>query len=214
MDKKLVVYICITIISLVGTFVFISLYWDPYRFVSQEGEVFDSDSGNLLRTPNPYERYIKTEHSPQSGSNASIKKLIAGICGLLLVGYLLRVCYLKFMKDSRADSVDLANALHKITLESGRTEYELFAIAAESWSITEAQIDEDFKNYMAANVLPYYVVDLIRKNNERINESLKKEEEIEPTSKWDVVKALLIFPGCFIIPYFLLLIFRPYFFRY
>ena len=113
--------------------------------------------------------------------------------------------------DSKADSVVLANALHKISLESGQTEYELFVIAAKEWSIAKAQIDKDFKNYMAANVLPYYVMDLVRKNNDRINESLEKEEEIEPTSRWDLVKALLLFPGCFLIPFILVIILRPYF---
>ena len=78
-------------------------------------------------------------------------------------------------------------------------------------SITEAQIDEDFKNYMAANVLPYYVMDLVRKNNDCINESLERKEKIEPKSLGDLVKALLIFPGCFIIPYILVIILRPYF---
>ena len=107
----------------------------------------------------------------------------------------------------KADSVVLANALHKISLESGQTEYELFVIAAKEWSIAEAQIDKDFKNYMAANVLPYYVMDLVRKNNDRINESLEKEEEIEPTSRWDLVKALLLFPGCFLIFVILIIIF-------
>ena len=108
--------------------------------------------------------------------------------------------------DSKADSVELANALHKISIESGRTEYELFVIAAEEWSITEAQIDEDFKNYMAANVLPYYVMDLVRKNNDRMNESLKKEKEIKPTSGWDLVRALLLFPGCFLLFLFLIIL--------
>ena len=108
--------------------------------------------------------------------------------------------------DSKADSVDSGNALYKISLESGQTEYELFVIAAEEWSITEAQINEDFKNYMASNVLPYYVMDFVRKNKDRINESLIKEEEIKPTSWWDLVKALLLFPGCFLIPFFLVII--------
>jgi hypothetical protein len=113
--------------------------------------------------------------------------------------------------DSKAESSDSGNALHKISLESGRTEYELFVIAAKEWSITEAQIDEDFKNYMAANVLPYYVMDLVRKNNDRINKSLEKEGEMKPTSWWDLAKALLLFPGCFIIPFILVIILRPYF---
>jgi hypothetical protein len=166
-----------------------------------------------VRSPDPYEKYeahIRTGDSTQGESNAPVLKLIGGICALLLLGYLLVICYQKYRMDSKADSAALATALHKIALESGRTEYELFVIAAEEWSITEAQIDEDFKNYMAANVLPYYVMDLVRKNNKHINKSLEKDEDFGPTSRWDLVKALLLFPGCFLIPYFLVIILRPY----
>jgi hypothetical protein len=205
MDKKFFrAYLIITVILLFGAFVFGVLYYNPDDFVFPDGHDFHGE-----RSQNPYERYerfIRTEHSPQSELHAPVKKLIGGICALLLLGYLLVICYQKYMMDSKADSSDLANALHKISLEFGRTEYELFVIAAEEWSITEAQIDEDFKNYMAANVLPYYVMDLVRKNNDRINKSLEKEEEIEPTSRWDLVKAMLLFPGCFLIPFFLVII--------
>ncbi len=198
MDKKFLVYLCITIISIFGAIVLGVLFYNPDDFVFPDGHDFRQ---------NPLERVIKTEHSLQSQTNAPVKKLIAGICGLFLVGYLLRSCYLKYRKDCKADSLVSANALHKISIESGRTEYELFVIAAEEWSITKAQIDKDFKNYMAANVLPYYVMDLVRKNNDRINESLEKEEEeIKPTSGWDLVKALLLFPGFFLIFFFLIIL--------
>jgi hypothetical protein len=209
MGKKFLrAYLCITIISIIGAIVFGVLYYNPDNFAFPDGHNF-----HRVRSQNPYEEYIRTEHSPQSELNAPVKKLIAGICGLLLLGYLFVYCYQKYMMDAKSDSVDSGNALHKISLESGQTEYELFVIAAEewSWSITKAQIDEDFKNYMAANVLPYYVMDLVRKNKDRINESLEKEAEIEPTSRWDLVKALLLFPGCFIIPFLLVIILRPYF---
>ena len=200
MDKKFLrAYLCITIILIFGAIVLMILYGHDFRDGTRA---------------NPYEYYhldfFRTEHSPQGESNVTVKKLIGGICASLLLGYLFVTCYKKYTMDSKADSVVLANALHKIALESGRTEYELFVIAAEEWSITEAQIDKDFRNYMGANVLPYYVMDLVRKNNERVNKSLEKEEEIEPTSWWDLVKALLLFPGCFLIPYFLILILRPY----
>jgi hypothetical protein len=211
MDKKfMLAYICITIILIFGAIVFGILYYNPDNFAFPDGHNF-----HRVRSQNPYEEYhlesFRTEQRPQNEPNAPVIKLIGGICALLLLGYLLVICYQKFMKDSKADSADSGNALHKISLESGQTEYELFAIAAKEWSISKAQIDEDFKNYMAANVLPYYVMDLVRKNNDRINESLEKKEEIEPTSLGDLVKALLIFPGCFLIPYFLVIILRPYF---
>ena len=189
--------------------VFVILHYNPDNFVFPDGHDF-----NMERSQNPYERYekfIRAEQSSQYEPNAPVIKLIGGICALLLLGYLLVICYQKFMMDSKADAVDPGNALHKLSLESGKTEYELFVIAAEEWSITEAQIDKDFKNYMAANILPYYVMDLVRKNDNRISKSLEKEGEIEPTSRWDLVKALLLFPGCFLIPYFLVIILRPYF---
>jgi hypothetical protein len=63
---------------------------------------------------------------------------------------------------------------------------------------------------MGASVLPYYVIDLVRKNIDHIDVSLEKDEEIGPTSWWDLVKALLLFPGCFLIPYILVIILRPY----
>jgi hypothetical protein len=179
---------------------------------------FDFPDGHNFhrnRNQNPYEEnqldFFRSEHSPQNESDAPAIKLIGGIGALFLLGYLLVICYKKYMMDAKAESVVLANALHKIALESGQTEYELFVIAAEEWSITEDQIGKDFKNYMAANVLPYYVMDLVRKNNDRINESIEKEEETKSTSWWDLVKALLLFPGCFLIPYFLVIILRPYF---
>jgi len=197
MDKKFLrAYLCITIILIFGAIVFGVLYYNPDDFVYPDGHDFRQ---------NPIERDFRTEHSPQSEPNALVKKLIGGTCALLLLVYLFVICYQKFKIDSKADSVEPGNALYKISLESDQTEYELFVIAAEEWSITEAQINEDFKNYMAANVLPYYVMDLVRKNDDRINESLK-EEEIKPPSWWDLVRALLLFPGCFLIPFFLVLI--------
>ena len=199
MDKKLLAFLCITIILIFGGIVAMVEFYNPGRFVNPAWK---------SEWVQPYKDISRAEHSPQ---NEPIKKLIGGIGALLLLGYLFVICYQKFKIDSKADLVALANALHKISLESGQTEYELFVIAAKEWSISKAQIDEDFKNYMAANVLPYYVMDLVRKNNDRINESLKKEEKIKPTSWWDLVKALLLFPGCFLIPYFLVIILRPYF---
>lgn len=197
MDKKFLVYLCITIISIFGAVVLGNLFYNPDDFVFSDGHDFRQ---------NPLESVIRTEHNPRVESNAPVIKLIGGISALLLLGYLLVICYQKYKIDSKADSVALANALHNISIESGRTEYELFVIAADEWSITKAQIDKDFKNYMAANVLPYYVMDLVRKHNDRINESLEKEEEIKPTSGLDLVKALLLFPGCFLIFFFLIIL--------
>ena len=211
MDKKFLrVYLCITVILLLGAFVFGALYYNPDNYAFPDGHNFHRE-----RSQNPYDerhkRYIRTDPSPQGESNAFLKKLIGGFCALLLLGYLFSICLKKLRVDAKAESVDLATAFRKISLESGRIEYELFVIAAKEWSIPEAQIDEDFKNYMATDVLPYYVVDIVRKNDDRANKSLKKEEEIKPSSRWDLVKALLLFPGCFVIPYVLVIILRPYF---
>ena len=126
---------------------------------------------------------------------SSEMNLIAGICALLLVGYLFRTLYRKFKNDSKADQIAMKNSLYPISLATGRTEYNLFRKSAEEWAVSSDRIDRDFKRYMADNVLPYYAKDFVRKNRTHIDESLIKEKEIKPTSWSDWVKALLVFPG-------------------
>ena len=84
MDKKLLAFICITIISIFGAAVFGVLYYNPDNFVFPDGHDFRQ---------NGYERFIRTEHSLQSEPNAPVNKLIGGICALLLLGYLFVICY-------------------------------------------------------------------------------------------------------------------------
>jgi hypothetical protein len=125
---------------------------------------------------------------------ASEMDLIAGIYALMLVGYLFWVIYRKFKKDSQADLTAMDDSLYKISLATGRTEYDLFCKSAENWSVPGNRIDQDFKRYMAHQVLPYYAKDFVRKNQAHIDESLMNKEEVKPTSPWDWVKALLVFP--------------------
>jgi hypothetical protein len=120
---------------------------------------------------------------------------VAGICALLLVGHLSWVIYRKFKKDSQAELIAKENSLYKISLATGRTEYNLFCKSSEDWAVSGDRIDQDFKRYMAHQVLPYYAKDVVRRNQAHIDESLVKKEEVKPTSWSDWVKALLVFPG-------------------
>ena len=186
MDKKLLAYICIAALVIFGLAVFLSLY-----FKSQDLN-FQGRRTPLL----PPSVFNDVDHSPRYASGVN---LTAGICALLLVGYLFWVFYLKYKKDGQADLLAMENSLYKISLATGRTEYELFHKSAEGWSVAGHRIDEDFKRYMADQVLPYYARDFVRKNHKHIDESLIIKEEVEPTSLWDWAKALLVFPGCFFI---------------
>ena len=184
MNKKLLAYICIVTLVIFGLAVFLGLY-------------FKSADLNLQgrRIPlQPPRVFNDVDHGPRYAPEVN---LIAGICALLLVGYLFWVFYLKYKKESQADLLAIENSLYKISLATGQTEYELFYKSAEGWSVPGDRIDEDFKRYMVDQVLPYYARDFIRKNHEHIDESLIIKEEVEPTSFWDWVKALLVFPGCF-----------------
>ena len=126
---------------------------------------------------------------------AAEKDLVAGICALLLVGYLFLAIYRKFKKDSRADMIAMENSLYNLSLATGRTEYHLLCKAAEDWAVSGDRIDQDFKRYMAHQVLPYYAKDFVRRNQAHIDELLVKKKEVKPTSWSDWVKALLVFPG-------------------
>ena len=194
MDKKILAFLCIAAGLIIFGTALMALFYNPDNYIFSES----------------YKRQIITPFQPDKTDSqarqiepaAPVENFIAGTCALFLIGYLFLFFYRKFQSDSNKESIALETNLYKISVETGRTEYELFSIAAEGWTISENQIEADFKNYMGNYTLPYYVVDFVRKNYNHIDHSLRKGEEVaDPASLWDLVKALLIFPGCiFLLP--------------
>ena len=193
MDKKPFAYCCIVALLFIGVMVFVSLFFNlqDYQF-----------RGPLVRH-SPARALTSVDHGHQYIPEM---KLIAGICALLLVGYLFWTFYRKVQKSNRADQIARERSLYNISLATGQTEYDLFCKSAEDWSISDHRIDQDFKRYMIDESLPYYVKDFVRRNLEHIDEALIKIEPVKTTSLWDWVKALLVFPGCFFLILFMALI--------
>jgi hypothetical protein len=100
----------------------------------------------------------------------------------------------------------MEDSLYEISLATGRTEYDLFCISAQDWSVSGDRIDQDFKIYMMDQVLPHYAKDFVRKNKIHLNESLILKKEVEPTSWSDWAKGLLVFPGSIVLLFSLALL--------
>ena len=181
MDKRIVFFYSIVALVMLSMAVF--LYYSPE-------DRLDNNTG-LIQMPTPF--IVKDlDRAPRY---VSVYNLIGGICALLLVGYLFWTCYRKFKIDSQAEVTAMENSLYKISLATGRTEYDLLRKSAENWSVSGNIIDQDFKSYMADHVMPYYAKDFVRKNQAHIDESLVVKKEVTPTSWWDWAIALLVFPG-------------------
>jgi hypothetical protein len=193
MDKKLLAYCCIVAVMIIGVVVFVSLFFNPqdYKFKGRLAPLQSTKVVTIL------------DHGVQY---APEMRLIAGICALLLVGYLFWAFYRKVQKCSQADQASRESSLYNISLATGQTEYDLFCKSAEDWSVSGNKIDQDFKRYMTDESLPYYVTYFVRKNHEHIDESLIKKEVVKPSSLWDWTIALLVFPGCFFLIIFIALI--------
>ncbi len=193
MDKKLIAYCCIVALLVIGVTVFVSLYFNlqDYRFKGRLAPLSQTKA------------VASVDRGPQYATEMN---LIAGICALFLVGYMFWGFYKKVQKNSQADQIARERSLYNISLATGRTEYELFCKSAEDWSVSGTRVEQDFKRYMIDESLPYYVKDFVRKNFKHINESLIRKEVVNPTSLWDWVKALLVFPGCFFLIIFMALI--------
>jgi len=43
------------------------------------------------------------------------------------------------------------------------SEYDIFMEAAKPWRVSKQHVEDDFKKYLLAELIPYYVKDLIRK---------------------------------------------------
>ena len=61
------------------------------------------------------------------------------------------------------------------------SEYDLFLLAAEDWQVSNAQVEDDFRQYLMQGVLPHYVRDLVRKN--RCAEDGPKCDRLNPGGK-------------------------------
>lgn len=46
------------------------------------------------------------------------------------------------------------------------SEYHIFHLAADTWSIGRAQVEEDFKDYLQEGNLPHYVRDYLRRQRQ------------------------------------------------
>jgi hypothetical protein len=138
--------------------------------------------------------------------HASGSHLTAGICALLLVGYLFWFMIRKFQNDSRAELNARKNSFYMISLATGRSEYDLFHKSAEGWSVSADRIKKDYARYMSEQVMPHYANDFVRKNQTRIDESLIVKREVKPTSWSDWAIAMLVFPGSLLLLYVLMLL--------
>jgi len=181
MDKRIVIFYSIVALVMLSLAVF--LYYSPE-------DRLDHNTG-LIQIPTPF-IVEDTGHPPRYVPEYN---LIGGICALLLVGYLFWACYRKFIRDSHAELSAIEDSLYKISLATGRTEYDLLRKSAESWSVSGNRIDQDFQRYMADQVMPYYAKDFVRKNQAHIDESLVVKKEVIPSSWSDWAIALLVFPG-------------------
>jgi hypothetical protein len=158
---------------------------------------------NLNKSPKVQASQI-TSDSGSATLQSSGYHLTAGVCALLLVGYLFWSLIRKSHRDSQNEKIASDNSLYDLSLATGRTEYDLFHKSAEGWSVSADRIDHDFKRYMTDQVMPHYAQDLVRKNREQIDQSLIIPKEVRPTSWTDWAIALLVFPGSILFLYIIM----------
>ena len=87
----------------------------------------------------------------------------------------------------KSNQISIDDYLQKITQATGISAYDTFCKSAETWRVSAARIERDFKIYLATQTLPFYVKDFIRKNQKPIDELFR----IKGTSLTD--KRLVVF---------------------
>ncbi len=86
---------------------------------------------------------------------------------LMVVGYfqLMRYMDMRWSKSRPLTEEELLTRWAKLR---GKSEYEVFFWAAESWRTTKTQVEADFRQYLLHGQLPYYVKDYLRKTKGEI----------------------------------------------
>jgi hypothetical protein len=185
MNKRLSLFVVVFKLMLLGMAVFIFV-------VPQEANKNALWLYQTVRSQSVADIAPKVQYAPDVD-------FIAGICALLLMGYLFWIFIRKFQSDSREERIARENSLYDISLATGRTEYDLFHLSAKGWSVSGETIERDFTRYMANQVTPHYVKDFIRKNRTQVDDSLIKEKDARLTSWSDWAKALAVFPGSIVL---------------
>jgi hypothetical protein len=89
---------------------------------------------------------------------------------MLLAGVFFRLLF-HWNKTSESDTPKtMEDYLYKIARVTGKSEYDIFLKSAEEWPISRRKIEEDFKDYLIYQFVPYYVRDFVRKNKEHVDE--------------------------------------------
>lgn len=88
-----------------------------------------------------------------------LSMIVVTVIGTIV--YLIAGKWIQGMKRSDDDLLfDCARGL-------GCSEYDIFCKSGEKWNFSDSKIQEDFRNYLLRNELPFYVRDFL-KNKSRI----------------------------------------------
>ena len=89
---------------------------------------------------------------------------------LILIGYMVRYHLRRIRESNQSGQIPVDDYLQKITQATGISAYDTFCKSAETWRVSAARIDRDFKIYLASQTVPFYVKDFIRKNQKPIDD--------------------------------------------
>jgi hypothetical protein len=87
---------------------------------------------------------------------------------LFIMGTLIYLMVLRYFdkKQARVRPLTEGEYLYKMARIRESSEYDIFLLSAKEWNITSKnKIDEDFKDYLLKEQMPYYVKDYIRKTS-------------------------------------------------
>lgn len=66
-------------------------------------------------------------------------------------------------KDASPRKLSEAELLTKLARMGPHNEYDIFHLAAQDWNIPQNHINQDFRNYLLWDLIPYYVNSYLRK---------------------------------------------------
>jgi hypothetical protein len=154
MDKKVLIFFSIFAIVMIGGSFTLSLWIFP-KIVSNSRYIGFGNSGMIEPSPG----IVFTREA----LILIITQMVVTIVVVLLVGRQL----IKRINQDRPDTVQ--GYLFKMSRITGKSEFEIFHIAAEDWPVSDNQIELDFNTYMALDNTPYYVNHFVRKNQQHID---------------------------------------------
>jgi hypothetical protein len=170
MDKRMWFFFLLFGLAMIGGSLVVSLWVLPQLPIPEGKDAIRNHIDGIGKRP-AAEGPSHGDHGPRKKKKVNMVLVLAQWAVFLgTIGILIYVGVRLKRRFEPEKPINVGEYLFKISRLMGKSEYDIFFKAAESWPVSKDQVEFDFKRYVSDGHIPYYVNDFVRKSKKHVDE--------------------------------------------